>query len=100
MVAERHRLRGLQVGKAWHHGRGVRQRLLGQRLLVAGERVVDRIDGRTHPEPEVGRDLIIARARGVQPPGRGPYQFRQPALDVHVNVFERAAEGKGSGLDL
>ncbi len=100
MMAEGHRLRGLQMGEARHHGRGMRQRLLGQRLLVAGERVVELVDGIAHPEPEIGRDLVVARARGVQPPGGRPDQLRQPALDVHVNVFERAVEGKGSGLDL
>ena len=100
MMAEGHRLRGLQMGKARHHGRGMLERLLGQRPLIAGERRVDRVDGVAHPEPEVGRHLVVARARGVQPPGRRPDQLGEPALDVHVDVLERALEVELAGLDL
>ena len=39
---------------------------------------------------EVGRHLVVARARRVQPPGRLADQLLQPRLDVHVYVFERA----------
>src|SRR6202035_4579125 len=44
------------------------------------------IDGVADIEPEIGRHLVVARARGMQPPGGGPDQFAQPALDIHVNV--------------
>ena len=70
MMAEGHRLRGLQMREARHHRAGVRKRLLGQRALKVGERRVERIDGVAHPQPEIGRHLVVARARGVQPPGR------------------------------
>ena len=53
-----------------------------------------------HPKPEIGRDLIVARARGVQPPGRRPDQLGEPALDVHMDVLERALEGEFAGFDL
>ena len=56
--------------------------------------------GVAHPEPEVGRDLIVARARGMQAPGGRPDQFREPAFDVHVDVLQRALEGELAGLDL
>ena len=100
MMAERHRLRALQVREAGHHGRGMRQRLLGERLLVVAEQTMDVVDAVAHPEPEVGRDLIVARARGVQPPGRRADQLGEPALDVHVNVLELALELELAGADL
>ena len=99
-MTERHRLRALQMREAWHHGRSVLQRLLRQRLLVVAEQAVDVVDPVTHPQPEVGRDLVIARARGVQPAGRRADQHGQPALDVHMNVLERALELELAGADL
>ncbi len=79
MVAEGHRLRGLQMREARHHGVGMLERLLGQRALIGGERRVEAVDRVAHPQPEIGRDLVVARARGVQPPGRRPDQLGEPA---------------------
>ena len=45
-------------------------------------------------------DLIVARARGVQSPRRRTDQLGEPALHVHMNVFERALELELAGLDL
>jgi hypothetical protein len=42
---------------------------------------------------QVGGDLVVARARGVQPPRDGPRQFAQAPLDRHVDVFV-ALEGE------
>ena len=100
MMAEGHRLRGLQMGEARHHRVGILQRLLGERALIIGERGVKTVDRVAHPEPEVGRHLIVARARGVQPPGRRPDQLGEPALDVHMDVFERTLEGELARFDL
>ena len=100
MMPERHRLRGLQMREARHDGRGVRQRLLGERLLIAGQRRVDVVDRVAHPELEVGRDLVVARTRGVQPPGRRPDQLGEPRLDVHMDVFERPLEAELARLHL
>src|SRR5580704_15882815 len=93
MMAERHRLRRLQMGKTRHDGVSVLERLLGERALIGGERAVDLIDGIAHPQPEIGCDLVVARARGVQPPRRRPDQLREPALDIHMDVLEGALEG-------
>ena len=92
MMPERHGLRGLQMGEARHHGAGMFQRPRRQRLLEGGQRRIGLVDGVADIEAEIGRDLVVARARGVQPPRGGPDQFRQPALDIHVNVLERALE--------
>ena len=100
VMAEGHRLRGLQMGQAGHHRAGVLQRLLGQRPLEGGERRIERVDLIAHPQAEIGRHLVVARARGVQPPGGGADQFGKPALHVHVDVFQRALEGELARLDL
>ena len=51
-------------------------------------------------ETEIGRDLVVARARGVQPAGGGADQLGQPALDIHMDVFERALEVEAALADL
>ena len=100
MMAEGDRLRRLQMGEARHHGAGMLQRFFGKRALVGRQRGVDPVDGVAHPEPEIGGDLIVARARGVQPPGGRPDQVAEPPLDIHMNVLERALEIELAGLDL
>ena len=75
------------------------QRLLGERQLQVGELRVERVDRVADPEAEIDRDLVVARARRVQPPGRRADQLGKPRFDVHVNVFERAREREGPGLD-
>ena len=44
MVAEGDGLRGLQMGKAGHHGGGVLERLLRESALIRGERPVDLVN--------------------------------------------------------
>ena len=36
----------------------------------------------------------------MQPPGRRADQLAKPALDIHVNVFERTLELELAGFDL
>ncbi len=49
MVAEGHRLGGLQMGEAGHHGIGIGRRLFDQRHLQIGHLAVDLVDvSRTH----------------------------------------------------
>ena len=100
MMPERNRLRGLQMGEARHHGVGVLQRPLHQRMLKRGQRRIGLVDGVADIEPKIGRDLIVARTRGVQPACGWPDQFAEPALDIHVNVLERTLEIEGSLGDL
>ena len=92
MMAERHRLGGLQMGEARHDGGGMFQRAADQRMLERRQRRVGLVDGVAHEETEIGRHLVVARPRGVQPSGGRTDQFGQPALDVHMDVFERALE--------
>ena len=99
-MSERDRLRRLQMGESRHHGRGMLQRPLRQRALERGKRGIRRIDDVANIEPEIGRDLIVPRARSVQPSRGGADQFAKPALDIHVNVLQRALEIERSAADL
>ena len=100
MMAERHRLRRLQMGKARHDGIGVRQRLFGERLLIGGELRIDSVDCVAHPQPEIRRDLVVARPRGVKSAGSRPNQVGEAALNIHMNVLERALEREFTGFNL
>ena len=78
----------------------MRLRLRRERRLQGMELADDLVDRVAHPEPEIGRHLVVARARRVQPPGGVADQLLQPRLDVHVDVFERAREGEAAFGDL
>ena len=99
MVAESDGLCRLHMGEARHRHARAFERPLAQRQLQTGDLRNQRVDRVSHPKPEVERNLVVARARGVQPSRRRADDLGKPALDIHVNVFERAREGKGSRLD-
>ena len=88
MVAQRHRLRRLQMGKARHHGVGMILRPRHQRALEANKASLHLINGVAHPEAKVGRYLVIAAARRVQPTGHRADQLRQARLRHHMDVFQ------------
>ena len=100
MVAEGDGLGGLQVGEAGHRV----GRMLGGAVRQGGHQRrrlrVQPVDGVAHPEAEIGRDLVVAAARGVQALAGLADALGQPRLDVHVDVLERGVEDEGSGLDL
>ena len=68
------------------------QRAVDQRPLEVCEGAVEGVERVADEQPEVGRDLVVARARGVQASRRRADQFAEPALDIHMNVLERALE--------
>jgi hypothetical protein len=94
VVAEGHGLSDLEVREARHDEAGMALRLLEQRALKRREKREDLVDLGAQPEPQVGRDLVVARARGVQPFAGFADERGQPALDVEMHVFgvERPAE--------
>ncbi len=73
---------------------------IDQRPLIAGKRAIDLVDGVAYPQSKIGCDLVVARARGVQAAGGRADHLGKPALDIHMDVFERALEREGSGFDL
>ncbi len=100
MVAEGHRLCGLQVGEAGHDGFGFALGLFQQSLLQAGDLGQDQVDLVAQPEADVGGHLVVARASGVQLLAGDADAVGQARFDVHVHVFQVDAPLEGAGLDL
>ena len=98
-MAKRHRLRGLQVGEAGHRVGGVGGGSLGQSAHQSGDLCGDSVDRVAHPQPEVGRHLIVAAARGMQALAGFTDALGQPRLDVHVDIFKRGGKREQSGFD-
>ena len=88
VMADRHRLRALQVCVSRHEPGGVRNRLGGEhidQLRKAGDGL---IRGVAAVEPQVECHLVVARPAGVQcSPGGG--DLDEPPLDRGVDVFVR-----------
>ncbi len=100
MVAEGDGLGGLQVGEAGHRVGGMLGRAVGQRAHQLGHLRVQPVDRVAHPEAEVGGDLVVAAAGGVQALAGLADALGEPRLDVHVDVFECGVEVEPPGLDL
>ncbi len=100
MMAEGDGLRDLEMGIARHHRRGMPLGLADERRLQRLGLAVEPVDGAAQLEAEIGRDLVVARARRVEAPGVGPDDLGEPRLDIHVNVLAVAAELEAPGLDV
>src|SRR5258706_271797 len=70
-MREPHRLRSLQMRVAGQHDVDLALRALDQRAAQLREGRAQLERTRAQPEQEVGRDLVVAAAAGVQLPGRG-----------------------------
>ena len=98
-MAEGHGLRGLQMGKTWHHRIGIIERLFGECLLKVSHLQIKRVKRVTHPKPHIGGDLIITRARGVKPSRSRANDIGKPRLDIHMNIFKCARKCERTGLN-
>jgi hypothetical protein len=89
MMPQRHRLRRLEVSEPRHHAGGMFLRPRQQGAAQSGQcrqRLVDRV---AHPQPEIGRDLIVAAARGMEASRDRADRLGEPRLGLHVDVLER-----------
>ena len=100
MMAERHRLGDLEMGEARHHRVGMLLGALDEGALKPVDGAYGLVACSAHPQAEVRRDLVVAGARRVQPPGGRPDQFGEPMLDRHVDVLELDALGHAIALEL
>ena len=85
--------------EARHHRACVIECALSERLLQFAQLLIKRVDRVAHPQAEIECDLIIARARRVQPAGIGPNNVSEARFHIHMDVFERARKGEGARLD-
>ena len=60
----------------------------------------DVVDFVADPEPQVGRNLVVAAAAGVELAADVADPLDQRPLDVHVDVFQLLAELEAAGGDL
>ena len=89
VVAERHRLRGLQVRETRHDRVGVRRREIEQSRQQLRHQAAQRVDLVAQVQPDVGRDLVVARTAGVQTFADVSNDPDEAGFDVHVDVFAR-----------
>ena len=99
-MAEGDGLGDLQMGITGHQSGGFCLGSVDQRPLQLAHCPIEPLDGATHPKPQIGCDLVVARPRGVQASRYRPDQFGQARLDVHVDILALGAVGESSSLDL
>jgi hypothetical protein len=100
VVANGHRLPALEVGVAGDDRGGILFRAVEQGRLESGNRGDEKIDLRPAIQPGVGRDLVVARAGGVELRSGGADALRQLGFHVHVDVLERGLEFEAAGFDV
>ena len=100
VMAERHRLCGLQVSEAGHDGGCSQLGLVQKCSLQALQLRIKPINGISHPQPEISRHLIIAGPRRVEASGGCANEILEARFDIHMNIFKRGRKGEGSGFDL
>lgn len=87
-MAERDWLRHLKMGEARHGIGCVLQRTRGQRAHERRDLAADAINRVAHPEAEICRHLVVARACCMQALASLTDVLRETCLDIHVNIFE------------
>ncbi len=95
MMAERHRLGGLEMGEARHHRIGMLARPRDQRLLQRRQPAHPpaSIASRTHRRKSVATWSLRLRAVCSRPAGPADHLGFRRALGGHVDVFERQILG-------
>src|SRR5438552_17132279 len=88
------------MSEARHDRRRMGFGLPGECALKSGKLTIEIINRVAHIEAKIGRDLVVARACGMKASGGSADQLREPALDIHMNIFERARKGERAGDDL
>ena len=101
VVAEGHRLRDLQVREARHDERGVARRpgrAARARSAASSQRM--RVDRVAQPQAHVGRDLVVARAAGVQALAGVADQLGQPASMFRCTSSASSDQSNAPAVDL
>jgi hypothetical protein len=99
-MAEGHGLRRLQMGHARHDRGGMLLGPVDERGHEVDDLGIQPVDAIAHPELEVRRHLVVARARRVQAAGGLAGDLLEPRLDIGMDILERRLERERPGLDL
>ncbi len=100
VVGQQHRLRPLQVGVARQVDVSGVGGAMRQRVLQSHDLVRDRHERPTAPEPQGGRDLVVAAATRVQLRAGVACQLGHPPLNCGVHILVVGREGEHPGLEL
>ena len=93
-------LRRLEVGEAGHGVGGEFGGAVGEGAHDVGDLGIKAVDGVADPEAEIGGDLVVAAAPGVQAFAGFADAVGEAGLDVHVDVFKVVDEREAAGFDL
>ena len=99
-MSEQHRLRTLQVGVAGEVRVAGVDRSCQQHLLQPVNPTGDVEELAFAPQAEIGGNLIVPAASGVELPAGGPGEFGHPALDCGVDVLVALDEHERAGRHL
>jgi len=99
MVAEGDRLGGLQVGEAGHDGGCLALGLVQQAGHQSLHFVVDQVDLVAQLQADVGGDLVVAGAAGVQLLAGDADHVGEARFDVHVHIFQLDRPGELASLE-
>jgi hypothetical protein len=100
MMSEGDRLGHLKMRESRHHGGDVLFRLVEERPLNLGHEIGDLVDRVAQPQPQIRRDLVVARSRRVQPLARLSDEVDEPPLDIEMHVLGLERPAEASRLDL
>ena len=100
MMCQEHRLGALQVGVARHGKARVGVRRLGQGVGQVEHAAHEGEERPFGPEPQVGRDLIVAGATGMEFAGDRADDLTQPPLHAGVDILVGDGEREIAGFDL
>ena len=76
------------MGKAWHDGFGVLFRQINQGRLKVLNQALNNGNLIAQPQADVGSDLVVAAAAGVQAFAGIADFVGEAAFDVHVDIFQ------------
>ena len=100
VMREENGLRALHMGIAGHYHSRVGVRLRHKRLSQRVNRAQYAIDSLLGEHPHIERNLVVARARGVELSRGVAYLLKQAALHIHMDVFQLRTPGKCAGFNL
>ena len=99
VVGEADGLGHLQVGKAGEDGVYVALGHADERGLQVAQKAADEVDFAAQPQADVGGDLVVAAAAGVQALAGVAHELGQARFDVQVHVFQRQLPFELAGFD-
>ncbi|MND46487.1 hypothetical protein D3C80_373620 [compost metagenome] len=100
MMAEGDGLGCLQMGEAGHDRIGIFFGAIEEGGDERGQHALGLLQFFLHPQAEIERHLVVARAGGVQAAGCRADERCEPRFDVHMNIFELARKLEAAGFDL